>query len=97
MDIRDDLKDTILNEINLAGGHGYFYKCDISNSERISETIKLILKDHQYIDVLINNAGILSAKYFKDTTIEDFRRVMNVNYLGPVQITQLILPIMFER
>ena len=76
---------------------GYFYKCDISNSESISETIKLILSDHQYLDMLINNAGIVSHKYFKDTSIVDFQRVTNVNYLGPVQIIQLILPIMLER
>ncbi len=79
------------------GGIGYFYKCDISNSESISETIKLILKEHQYLDMLINNAGIVSYKYFKDTSIVDFQRVTNVNYLGPVQIIQLILPIMLER
>lgn len=43
-------------------------------------------------DILINNAGALINKPFKDTTTDDFREMMEVNFYGHVQMTHFLLP-----
>jgi len=46
------------------------------------------------IDVLINNAGALLNKPFKDSNYEDFRKVYEVNIFGVAEITRKLLPFM---
>jgi NAD(P)-dependent dehydrogenase (short-subunit alcohol dehydrogenase family) len=45
------------------------------------------------VDILINNAGIVSSgKAIADTPAEEFRRLMEVHAFGPAQLCQLVLP-----
>lgn len=49
------------------------------------------------IDVLINNAGILSYDTIEDESQETIEAVMNTNYFGVVRCTKAVLPMMRER
>ncbi|MGQ3179540.1 MAG: SDR family NAD(P)-dependent oxidoreductase, partial [Blastomonas fulva] len=49
------------------------------------------------IDVLINNAGIAQRSLAIDTDLAVYRRLIEVDYLAPVALTQLVLPRMAER
>ena len=49
------------------------------------------------IDVLVNNAGIYSINAVEDESLEQFRRVMETNYLGAVRCVKQVLPTMRER
>jgi NAD(P)-dependent dehydrogenase (short-subunit alcohol dehydrogenase family) len=44
------------------------------------------------IDVLVNNAGILSRESLDDLDFERMRRQFEVNALGPLRVTQALLP-----
>ena len=48
--------------------------------ERMADTV---LQEFGRIDVLVNNAGIASIAPAEETTTEEWRRVMEVNLLGP--------------
>jgi len=48
--------------------------------ERMADTV---LQEFGRIDVLVNNAGISSIAPAEETTTEEWRRVMEVNLLGP--------------
>lgn len=56
----------------------------------VSETIRQ-LGD---INVLVNNAGITLAASIDDITIDDARRVMEINYFGPMRGMKAVLPSM---
>jgi uncharacterized protein len=49
------------------------------------------------VDVLINNAGIGLFRSFQETSLDDVRRVMEVNLFGAIRMTRAILPGMIER
>lgn len=49
------------------------------------------------LDVLVHNAGISQRSRALETDIEVDRRLMEVNYLGPVALTKAALPGMIER
>ena len=68
------------------------------NFEFISEDISKINLDSinnciksEKIDLLINNAGILVNKTFSKISYEDYRSVMDVNFWGAFNLTQLLL------
>lgn len=49
------------------------------------------------IDILINNAGISQRSFSSDTDIEVDKRIMDVNYLGTIALSKLILPHFIEN
>ncbi len=49
------------------------------------------------IDVLINNAGILSAEPIEEQSVEMIEAVMNTNYLGTVRCTKAVMGNMRQR
>lgn len=48
------------------------------------------------IDVLVNNAGILTRESLEDLDFERMRRQYEVNSLGPLRLTAALLPCMAE-
>lgn len=50
------------------------------------------------LDILVNDAGYLGrVTHFTDHTPADWRRIVNVNLLGTMQVTQALLPIMVKQ
>jgi NADP-dependent 3-hydroxy acid dehydrogenase YdfG len=49
------------------------------------------------VDVLVNNAGVSQRSLALDTALDVYRRLIEVDYLAPVALTQLVLPRMVER
>ena len=46
---------------------------------------------------MINNAGVSAWSSIKDTDLDVFEKVMKLNYLSVVKLTQSVLPKMIER
>jgi NAD(P)-dependent dehydrogenase (short-subunit alcohol dehydrogenase family) len=50
----------------------------------------------QPLDILINNAGILTSETLDDLNFDRMRRQFEVNALGPLRVTQALLPNLHE-
>lgn len=46
------------------------------------------------IQVLVNNAGISQRSLVRDTPLEIYRRLMEINFFAPVALTKAVLPAM---
>jgi len=73
------------------------YLCDLTNVAAIEATATTVIDTHGYIDILINNAGIVTGKSSIDSTTDDIQRTFAVNTLALFWTTKLFLPIMLER
>ena len=71
--------------------------CDISKKEEVKQLIKESINQLGEIDILINNAGIGVYGDIEKTTEEDYRKIMDVNYFGPIYSMFEILPYMKQR
>ena len=67
-------------------------KMDITQEEDVKNVVEKIAKNHNSIDVLINNAGYGNYGAMEDTTIEDARRQFEVNLFGLANLTKSVLP-----
>jgi 3-oxoacyl-[acyl-carrier protein] reductase len=65
---------------------------DLVNFNEYPSLFKEIESITSYIDVLINNAGILINKPFDEFIPEEFDRMVNVNYKAPYFLLQGLLP-----
>lgn len=64
---------------------------DLSNSDSLLEGVKAILRERIPIDVLVNAAGVVGAnRLFQMTSLDEMRRVFDVNFFAPIQIMQLV-------
>ncbi|GGW94087.1 SDR family NAD(P)-dependent oxidoreductase [Alteromonas halophila] len=74
-----------------------YLQCDLSNPVDITRLISEVKDMMLPIDVLINNAGITHRSLATNTQTDVIRKVMDVDFLGPVQLTQGLLPQLSEQ
>lgn len=58
-------------------------KADVSNKEEVQKMVQTAIDTFGQIDVLVNNAGIAIDQTFEDKTELEFRKVLDVNLIGP--------------
>ena len=69
---------------------------DLEDSKSIPSKAQQAQEVYGHIDVLINNAGISSRGNAIETDIKVDRRIMEVNFFGPVVLTKCKL-VLFLR
>ncbi|AWG62821.1 SDR family NAD(P)-dependent oxidoreductase [Mycobacteroides abscessus] len=65
---------------------------DLSSFEHIRRFAEELAKKHPRVSVLINNAGASPAK--QEKTADGFEMQWGANYLGPVLLSHLVLPLL---
>jgi 3-oxoacyl-[acyl-carrier protein] reductase len=64
-----------------------FLKCDVSKGEEVSQLFASIGR----VDVLVNNAGVLKVGPFTSLSLDDMRRMMDVNFWGAINCSRAAL------
>ena len=54
------------------GGKCHVYRCDLTDREDVYEVAERVKAEVGTVDILINNAGIVSGSYFLDTPDSEF-------------------------
>ncbi|XP_065837565.1 uncharacterized oxidoreductase TM_0325-like isoform X2 [Oscarella lobularis] len=65
---------------------------DLAKEEDVRKVFDATVDRYNEIDVLVNNAGILSMGTVETATLEDFDKSMSVNVRAMFQLTQLSVP-----
>jgi acetoacetyl-CoA reductase len=94
--IRKELADKVVAEINEFGGDAYAVQADVSESNEATYLVHETIKHYGKLDILINNAGITRDSTFKKLTEEDWREVINVNLNSVYNNTSAALPYLLE-
>jgi hypothetical protein len=69
---------------------------DLSESRDIDKVEKYIA-DNQALDMLINNAGFVTAGRFSRTSLEEQEAMVRLHVIAPIRLTHAALPKMVER
>lgn len=72
--------DAAMEAADRLGGAGY--ACDMADAEAVTDLFARIAADHGPLSVLVNNAGIALAGDVLTLSLEDWRRVIDVNLTG---------------
>ncbi|WP_127138844.1 SDR family oxidoreductase [Flagellimonas oceanensis] len=65
---------------------------DLKNHKEMEILIQKAISFYGTIDILVNNAGISQRSLIKDTQLEVYKQLMDINYLGTVALSKAILP-----
>ncbi|XP_044126438.1 C-factor-like [Bufo gargarizans] len=69
---------------------------DTTDPASVSTSVKEVEKhlNGQQLDLLINNAGVLTHNNLESQNAEDMLRVYNINVVGPMLVTQAFYPLL---
>lgn len=84
----------IEDEVPRSDGRLEFLKLDLGDLSSIKKTAEDFLKRERRLDVLVNNAGVMTPIDDGSTTEEGYELQMGTNCLGPFLLTKLLLPLL---
>jgi glucose 1-dehydrogenase len=90
---RDEVggKETV-DIITKANGVAIFSKCDVGKADEIKSSVDLAIATWSTIDVLVNNAAMMTFKKIVDLTIEEWDMVMTVNLRSVFLFCKFCIP-----
>lgn len=80
--------DTVVTEINKAGGKAVAVKGDVSKAAEAKGIVDAAIENYGRLDVLVNNSGVYAFSPLEEITEEEFHRQFNINVLGLLLTTQ---------
>jgi len=84
--------DEVVAEIKAAGGEAVACYGSVADPKGAASMIEAALDSFGGIDIVVNNAGISNLQFFEDLGLDDFRRQVDVHYLGSVHVVQAAWP-----
>lgn len=80
-----------------AGAESAIYPIDLTDRSAIQATAALVLKERGTVDILINNAGIVSGRPLLEIPDEAIERTFQVNALALFWMVRAFLPAMIQQ
>jgi retinol dehydrogenase 12 len=80
----------VVDAIRAKGQSAELLVIDLSSFQSIREAAARWLSSHSTLDVLVNNAGVATAR--REVTADGIERTWETNFLGSFLLTELLLP-----
>tara|TARA_E500000178_G_C16868025_1_gene682944 strand:- start:194 stop:937 length:744 start_codon:yes stop_codon:yes gene_type:complete len=94
----DDNFQKLINNLKTKNNINIFpVELDLNSEESVEKSAQMILKSNQTIDILINNAGIIHNSLFQMTTIDNLKKIFQINYFSLTKFTQYILKSIIKK
>lgn len=95
-DIDDDSLATVADELAESGYKAATYHCDVSDREMVDDIAEKVRNEVGKVDILINNAGVVSGRPFLECSDEQLKRTMAVNIMAHFWTVKAFLPDMIK-
>ena len=72
-------------------------KLDVTDYEQCEEMVEITLEKYGKIDLLVCNAGILIAKAIDEFSVDEWKKVIDVNLIGYFNCAKAVVPAMIKQ
>ncbi len=96
VDLNEAHGNETVQAITQAGGESIFAKTNVADSPEVQAAIKVILEKWGKVDVVVNDAAMMTFSPLVDTPEEDWERVMGVNLRSVFLFCKYAVPHMPE-
>lgn len=96
-DIDEDGLEQRIDELQQNGTDAHGVQVDVSDSTAVDRLIEEVVEEFGRIDVLVNNAGIVTRREFLDLPEDEWDRVIAVNLRGPYLVSQRVAEHMIDH
>jgi NAD(P)-dependent dehydrogenase (short-subunit alcohol dehydrogenase family) len=88
--------ESVAANIKNSGGHAHFVAADISREDDAARLTVETVGNFGGVDILVNNAAVFVLKGI-EATVEDWRRSLDVNVIGPSLVSKFAVEEMKKR
>ena len=74
--------DAVADEITRAGGVATALKLDVSSRDEVQAAVDAVVSEHGRLDYIFNNAGVAIFGEFEKVTLDDWDKIIDVNFRG---------------
>jgi NAD(P)-dependent dehydrogenase (short-subunit alcohol dehydrogenase family) len=96
-DVNAELLEKTVTELRAAGAQLDAKTVDVRDAAQVQELVQGTFRDLGRIDYVFNNAGVNLCAELRDTTLEDWNLLIDVNLRGVVHGVHAAYPIMCEQ
>lgn len=93
---RKDRLDALVQELKAAGGKAVAFTTDVTRVEDVNALIQGAVDTFGKVDVLVNNAGLMSIAPMSEGRIDEWDRMIDINIKGLLYGVAAALPV-FQR
>ncbi|KAK9503749.1 hypothetical protein O3M35_010244 [Rhynocoris fuscipes] len=79
----------------VTSGEAHIFKLDMESFDSIKKFASIISTKFTFLNLLVNNAGIMFPSYHETT--DGFESQLQVNYLAPFYLTHLLMPLLIKK
>lgn len=91
---RENRLQDISNEINQKGnGKAIFVKTDVTKKEDVQSLVDKAVTEFGKVDVMLNNAGLMSIAPLSETKVDEWDRMIDINVKGVLYGIAAALPV----
>jgi len=88
-DLKGDAAERSAGEVRQAGAPDALgMACDVSSETQVAATVEAAMDRFGRLDVVVNNAGLMTFKSLEELTQQDWQKVLNVDLFGAVHFTR---------
>lgn len=89
--------ESVASEIERLGARVYARRCDVTSAADVEAVVNETEKEWGRIDILVNNAGQTWGAKAEDLSLDDWRRIIEVNLTGAFLFAQQAGRIMIRK
>lgn len=86
-----------LEEYSRLGIKAKGYLCDVTREEEVQRMVADINETLGVVDILVNNAGIIKRIPMHETSVEEFRAVVDIDLNAPFIVSKAVIPGMLRK
>ncbi|HHT21329.1 MAG TPA: glucose 1-dehydrogenase [Tissierellia bacterium] len=93
----EDRAKAVVEEIEKNGGEALYVIADMTNRDNLQQIVDKTIEKFGTVDILFNNAGLLSVTPTLDIGLEEWDNALQVNVTSALMLAQMVAPIMKEK
>lgn len=97
LDIAEPASERMRERLSASGCEIHCIPTDLTLEDEISKALQKISELGLQVDILINNAGVVTGKDFELHSTDEIERSMQVNSIAPMKLTLGLLPKMIRN
>lgn len=90
-DVNNERGEETVEALTRLGAQAFYQRCDITDMHDVTELYKAVNAKWQGVDVVFNNAGVATGGSLQSESIEQWQWILDVNLLGMVRVSQVML------
>lgn len=94
---RAEMVEEAVAEYKKEGLTAYGFTCDVTKEDQVQKMVAEVSKTVGDIDILVNNAGIIKRIPVLETSVEEFKEVIDIDLIGPFIVSKAVAPGMIKK